>query len=230
MGRACSCLCYNSAMNIEDAAQFVAAAKPSLLYISGKTCTGKTTFAREVATRDGYAVIALDDIVYDAVIRPLSLQAKEGHVFVSVYRTGDVPDWVDRFVIETRKHIAKYEAQKIPVLIEGSIANPDVINRILAGTPDAQTLYFHPKATSGAYLHNLLSRFKGASVETRNGLPNDFWKSINPDDFAQFCIDGIVTSSIQASIVEYCKASIKASDKRLATFKQHLKHLQVVEI
>lgn len=217
-------------MNIKEAAELVAATKPSLLYISGKTCTGKTTFAREIAERFGYVIITLDEIVLDAVIRPLGLEAKEGDVFVDVYRTAETPDLVNRFVAETRKRIAAYQAEHTPILIEGAVANPDVLNQVLADIPDARALYFHPKATDSTYLRNLESRFRGTSLEFRNGLPNGFWKYIDMDEFAQFCKDGIITPSLREGIRNYCDDSTAASGKRLAILKQHLKRLDVVEI
>ena len=217
-------------MNIADASQFVAATKPSLLYISGKTCTGKTTFSQKLAGRDGYAVIVLDKIVREAVTTPLGLQDKIGDVVVSVYQTADVPEWVDRFVDKTRERIAEYRAQEMPVIIEGAVSNPEVLTRIFAGYPDAQTLYFHLKETGSMYPRNLLSRFMGTSATNDNGLPNAFWDCIKPEDFAHFCKDGIVTPSLQEGIDSYCAAARGSSAKRLALFQQHLQNLQVVEI
>jgi len=221
---------YNPGMNSEDAFRFVAKTKPSLLYITGKTCTGKTTFARRLAELHDYQVIVLDDIVRQAVVRPLGLQAQEPEVYVSVYRTTERPEWIDRFVNEVRKQIAACFEHQQPVLIEGALANTDTIQRIFAGYPTAQVLYFHPAAIDSRYIQNLTERFKGSSADDPNGLPLGFWEHIARDDFDQFYRDGIVTDTLQESIAAYAQESAEASSKRLAMFQQHLSNIQVVEI
>ncbi len=47
--------------------------KTRIVYVSGKTCTGKTTFANEVHAL-GYVGIELDKIVTTAVIEPFNIQ------------------------------------------------------------------------------------------------------------------------------------------------------------
>jgi len=217
-------------MNSKDAFRFVAQTKPSLLYITGKTCTGKTTFARWLAELHGYQVVVLDDIVRQAVVTPLGLQAQEPEVYVSVYRTTERPEWIDRFVTEVRKQIAAYFEHQQPVLIEGALANTDTIQRIFAGHPTAQVLYFHPVATDSRYIQNLTERFKESSADDPNGLPLGFWEHIARNDFDQFYRDRIVTDTLQNSIAAYAQESAEASSERLALFRQHLSNIQVVEI
>jgi hypothetical protein len=217
-------------MNIEDAFRFVATTKPSLLYITGKTCTGKTTFAHGLAERYGYRAVVLDEIVQQAVVIPLDLQTQEPDVFVSVYRNTDRPEWIDRFVAEVRQQIAVYLEQQQPVLIEGALANTDTIQRIFAGYPSAQVLYFHPKVSGSRYIQNLTERLTGSSATDPNGLPKGFWEHITSADFTQFYKDGVITDSLQKSIAAYAAESVDASNKRLATFRQHLANIQVVEI
>jgi len=217
-------------MTDQEATQIVATKKPSLLYITGKTSTGKTTFAMELSKRYGYHIVVLDEVVKEAIIQPLKLENKQGDVFVSVYRMNDRPEWIDRFVMAVRARIEQYVSQGVPVLIEGALANTDTIARIFAGYPDAQVLYFHPKAEHSRYAQNLQKRFMGTNATDRNGLPNGFWKHIPSEAFTQFCADRVITPELQQAIDAYCRESTKESHQRLAMFQQHLSDLHVVEI
>jgi len=60
--------------------------KPMLIYISGKTCTGKTTLANRLRDNLGHETVELDAVARDNAITPLGL-ADADHPFVDIYKT-----------------------------------------------------------------------------------------------------------------------------------------------
>src|ERR1044072_7767426 len=107
-------------MLFAEAFEYIATAKPPVVYVSGKTSTGKSTFAAALSEQAGYVVIELDTVVKEAVIQPLAL-TDEGGVFVEVYRNRTESDWITQFVAEGRKELAGYREQGRPVLVEGAL-------------------------------------------------------------------------------------------------------------
>lgn len=217
-------------MTTGEAYESAAAHKPSVIYLTGKTCTGKTTFAGRLRASVGYEVVRLDDIVHDAIIVPLNLQKIEGDVFVSVYKTADNPEWRELFVAKVREHIQNLLAQGKKIIVDGAIANVTVVHDIFQDLPDTVCIYFHPGKSSPTYVRNLTNRFMGTTAQHRNGLPNAFWKLVDPEAFAQFCKDKIMTPPLERTIATYAEHSHQESKKRLVAFQQTFPSLWVVEV
>ena len=84
-------------MTIEVAYRLVTKQQPHLVYVSGKTSTGKSTFAKRLAEEFNYAIIELDQIVLKAVEQRFG-EASEKSAFIEVYRNRDEREWIDAFV------------------------------------------------------------------------------------------------------------------------------------
>lgn len=217
-------------MTINETYQQVCNTQPPLLYLSGKTCTGKTTFSDRLKVACAYEVINLDDVVNDSIVKPLGLQDSQGDVFVSAYKTADNALWIDIFVQEAQSRIKGLLTQHKKVIIDGAIANPEVITRLFDGLPDVLFVYFHPGTSSRDYLRNLTSRFKDTTADNPNGLPNNFWSCVDQDQFMRFCQDKVITAELKQSIARYAQQSSESSIKRLETFHKDFPDIIVVSV
>jgi guanylate kinase len=217
-------------MSIDELYDLIKAKQPPILYLTGKTCTGKSTFSSRLHAASGYVIIELDSVVNEAVIKHLSLQDIEGDVFVSVYKTADHPEWTDAFVMAARQRIQALLAQGKKVIVDGAIANPGVIRCVFDGLPDRLFIYFHPQAASSDYRRNLTSRFMGTGAHDRNGLPNAFWECIDKALFARFCQDRVLTSRLVQGIADYAQHSAIESATRLESLQAAFPAITIVKV
>lgn len=214
-------------MTIEDAYKYVKNTKPKVVFISGKTSVGKSTFANNVRNDFKYETIELDSIVLSEIV-PLSKPGDEGNVFVEVYRNRSKAEWISRFVISVKKRINELQSSGVNAIIEGALANPETIKEILAGVGGV-IIYIHPQDIN-TYIRNLTSRFLTSSADNNAGLPLSFWKKIPEDDFVAFQTTKQLSSAIELGIVAYAGESQRESGERLETFKEHFGNLIVVNI
>lgn len=197
---------------------------PQLIYLTGKSGTGKSTLASKLHDAHGYKVIELDKIVFDAVINPQKL-TDAPTVFVDVYRKRDRHDLLDPFIAALQKIITSSQA---PLILEGAIANPETLTDVFSGQPFT-FIYMHPTDLA-KYESFILNRFMLATREHNAGLDKQFWSLVDQKEFENFCVTRKLTSSLQRSINDYVLLSQKESDERLATFKKSFKEILVVDI
>jgi len=213
-------------MTTDELYDTISEQRPSVVYISGKTSTGKSTFGRLLRDKLGYQVIELEAVLLDIV------EAKgfdEQSTFRKVrYEPGDFQEKA-LFLDATDTIIANALAGDQPVVIEGAIANVETLHRILQPAEGALFLYFHP-ADINIYIRNLTNRFMQSDKDSYGGLPLKFWEMIDDDEFKSFCKTRQLTQSLRDSIQQYALASQKESLTRLDEFKQTFKNIIVVEI
>lgn len=214
-------------MDIEDAYKYIKNMKPKVVYISGKTSVGKSTFANNIKNDFNYEIIELDSIVLSDIV-PLGKPGDEGSVFVEVYRNRNKAEWINHFVMSVKKKINELHLSGANVIIEGALANPETINEILCGVRGVM-IYVHPRDID-TYIRNLTSRFLTSSAENNAGLPLSFWKKIPEDDFFTFQTTKQLSSDIELGIAEYAAESQSESKERLETFKEHFSNLIVVNV
>lgn len=217
-------------MTTAEAYKQVYSQQPPVVYLTGKTCTGKTTFSNQLRSSCDYDVIELDEVVYDAVITPFDLESRQGEVFVSVYKTMDNPQWLELFVTATQTRIRDLLAQNKNIIVDGAIAKSEIIRNVFDDLPDVTIVYFHPGKSSATYVRNLTSRFKDTTAHNRNGLPDAFWRYIDKGSFARFCQDRVITPQLEHSISAYAEHSWQESAKRLEVMQKDLPSIMVVEV
>ncbi|HEX8763361.1 MAG TPA: hypothetical protein VF733_06430 [Candidatus Saccharimonadales bacterium] len=215
-------------MTTDEAFTHIKNTLPATLYVSGKTSTGKSTFAAKLKERCGYEIVELDKIVTGAVIKPLRLP-DEKQVFVEIYRLRNHPDWIERFITAAKQEIAKHQKSGKKIVIDGAVGNPITLNELLRSLPDTKILYFHPKNLP-TYEQYLTSRFMLANPDFHAGLPGAFWQLIDDAAFRQFCKDHKLTTDLQRAIAEYAALSQSASIERLKEFQPYFNNLEVVEV
>jgi guanylate kinase len=215
-------------VSIEEAYELVERQKPDVLYLSGKTSTGKSTFAKKLQADLGFRIVELDQVVRQSVIEPLGL-TDEGRVFAEIYRHRAATDWLRRFLEGAKQTVAHTAKQGKGVIVEGALSNPFTLAELLATLPTATFLYFHP-ASLATYERNLRSRFKTSNEDHRAGLPNSFWELINPASFTQYCKDRRLTPELSQAIRRYAETAQTKSKTRLAAFQNQFDNIYVIEV
>jgi adenylate kinase family enzyme len=203
--------------------------KPSVVYLTGKTSTGKSTFARKLATEFDYAVINLDDIVVQSVIKPRDIAEQRSDVFLEVYKLRNKLDWIKDFVDAAHDSVGQHTQAGSPVIIDGAIAHIETMQELLRPYPNAFIAYFHPTDLE-LYTSYLTERFMGASIDDHNGLPKAFWDLVDKSDFITFCNNRVLIPSLRTSIKNYAQASQASSLQRLVSLRKNFPNILIIDI
>lgn len=200
--------------------------KPSLIYLSGKTCTGKSTLAHHLECY-GYKKIELDKVVMRSVVVPFNVATGDG--FRTAYR-GDGPiEQTQAFVEAARLEIMEGFLSS-PLVIEGAIADSRILSEIFSGDfKDFFFIYLHPVHTL-VYQERILSRFVAGAATGNAGLPKDFWSLLPDFNLDQFKDTSSVTPAITDAVRTFAQKSMAESQLRLKNFKLTFPDIAVVEI
>jgi hypothetical protein len=213
-------------MTINEIYQDIAEQKPPVIYLSGKTSTGKSTFGRKLRDELDYQVIELEAILLEIVKKN---ELDEQTTFRKVlYNAGEF-EAKTLFFDATDRIINGAIANSRPVVIEGAVANVETLQRILQPAPKLLFLYFHPASTE-VYIRNLAKRFMESNEESYGGLPLTFWQLIDNAEFKTFCKTRKLTENLKASIKAYALSSQKESLIRLEEFRRKFENIIVIEI
>jgi adenylate kinase family enzyme len=219
-------LMYNYSMIVDEIYQVIAQQKPPVIYVSGKTSTGKSTFGRKLHDNLGYQVIELEAVLLE-IVKEYNLD--EQSTFRKVlYEPGEFKE-KNFFLEATDRIISNALNQKHPVVIEVAVANVATLQRILHPAKDLPFLYFHP-SNIDIYIRNLTNRFMQSSENSYGGLPLKFWQLIDDEGFKAFCKTRKLSKSLKDSIRQYAQNSQKESLTRLNEFREKFKYITVVEI
>lgn len=213
-------------MTVDEIYQDIIKEKPPVIYVSGKTSTGKSTFGRRLRDQLGYQVIELEAVL---------LQIVKEHGFDEqttfrkvLYDTGEF-EAKTLFFDVTDRIISDALTSDHPVVIEGAVANTETLQHILRSAPHLFFLYFHPDDIE-IYIRNLTNRFMESSEESYGGLPLKFWRLVDDEEFKNFCKTRALTEGLRASIRQYALTSQQESLTRLAAFRQRFEKIIVAEI
>lgn len=215
-------------MNKDTIYEIIKNTKPQILYISGKTCTGKSTFSNNLHDDLGYEIIELDQVVRNDVVRKIGL-ADEGSVFVEVYKYNNRRDLIDPFVASVKKQLNATRNKNIPLILEGAVASTDTISEIFVDYPDFMFIYFHIESLDN-YTRNLTKRFMLAGKDFKSGLPKQFWTLVDEKEFDEFCNTRVLSQSLKSSIHEYALRSQIDSKKRLSNLKSKFTNIVIVNL
>jgi len=199
---------------------------PRLIYLSGKTCTGKTTFANLLKSQ-GYEKIELDKVVVDSVVTPFGTERGVG--FHAAYRGDGPAEQTAAFISATKVEILS-SLQKSSLVIEGSVATSKILGEIFSGDlKNFLFIYLHP-VHSDEYEKRITLRFVAGAKNGTAGLPKSFWELVRESDLDEFLNTGNVNSGIQTAIKNYAAESMKESATRLKNFQASFPEIAVVEI
>jgi adenylate kinase family enzyme len=197
--------------------------QPKIFYISGKTCTGKTTLSKRLSSEHSYPIIELDTIVD-------SLHNDKDFIYLEAYRGDISSEIVQSFIKATIQALSTEIATHGGVIFEGAIANPEILKAILEPwKSNYQFIYLHPVNTD-KYLEQLVSRFIKSSAVNRNGLPSLLWNEFNKQQLEKYYKDRNLDKEILSCLTSYAKISMNESDSRLKKFTEVFDNIDVREL
>ena len=198
--------------------------RPKLVFLNGKTSTGKTTLSNKLKDRYNCAVIELDEVVY-------GLDSPEGtNRFLEAYQKRDHLEFVKSFVETVRARIRIELESHDFVIIEGAIVRSETLQEIIADWADSFTFIYLDIKNLNVYTRNLTNRFTASTPDDGNGLPGLFWDKFKPEVLRQYYIDRQITPAVEDAIKSYAADSMKESEVRLAKFTSKFDHILKVEV
>lgn len=212
-------------MTRDEAYALIERTKPPAVFVTGKTSTGKTAFAKRLHTTLEYQIVELDAIVLDTVVRAQPF-ANEADVFFQVYRGSERTDWIDAFVSGVRtKFSGRGEGERL--VIEGAVARNETLQQMFLGVKFL-FVYFHP-AKLDTYTSMLRERFAHEVRSGATGLPKGFWKAVSDDDVRYFSETDVMRKSLHDAIARYAQQSQQESIERLEYFRTQFDDIVVVQ-
>lgn len=207
-------------MGTDRVFNLIKAKLPKLVFVTGKTSTGKSTFAQKLHDELDYNIIELDQLVMRSVV---SKEPNEsvGEIFLQVYRGGERKDWIDTLVEEIRKEIVRYGNEKI--VIEGGLAHNGTLDRVFDGK-DFLFVYFHP-VSKEKYISMLTERFVVGVHDGTTGLPKHFWDKVNKNVLQEYFKTGHLSEPLKDALSLYAQLSIEQSEERLKYFEDHFSNI-----
>lgn len=201
--------------------------EPNVIYLSGKTATGKTTFGNKLHSELGYDQIELDQIVMKAVVEKYRPK-EDGDAFVVVYRDGEPQKWRDDFIRESKKVIQERKTGHL--VIEGAIANTETLKAIFEDSRENfMFVYFQP-VDRQKYIDRIKKRLVTGINRKNCSLPKSFWVFASQKEKDKYIATGKITPAIEEAINKYVDSSMRESNERLALFKKEFKDIVIVEI
>jgi predicted kinase len=215
-------------MTFNEALKLIRDTQPPVVYLGGKTSTGKSTFAGQLREDLEYRIVELDKVVLNSVIVPLRI-SNPGEVFNEVYKKRDKIQWIQQFIKAADNEIRDITSKGHRVVVDGTVANPETLRELLSSLPEVAFLYFHP-TNLVVYERNLTNRFRQATASHSAGLPTQFWDLVDKDEFKKFCKTGIITTHLRAAISEYARQSQQSSTQRIEKQSALAPEMKIVNI
>jgi cytidylate kinase len=198
-----------------------------LVYISGKTSTGKTTLARQLRDRLDYSIISFDAIVQEAVVDRFHI-TDVPLAYVVAYRDGEPSEWRDSFISQAKAAIDSNINKGL--ILEGAIANPETLHTIVsAHASDFIFVYIHPSDVN-QYATRIRNRFLAGAASGSSGLPKDFWPLLPEGSLEKFKENHEITKEIEKAILDFSQKSQSESKKRLNSMHHCFENITVVDL
>ncbi len=197
--------------------------QPSLIYISGKTCTGKTTLSKRLSEEHGYPIIELDTVIN-------SLHSNDPLTYVEAYQGNLDSNIVQSFIKSTIDTLYPQAYKYGGVIFEGAIANPEILTSIIKPwTSNFHFIYLHP-VNKDVYIKQIISRFEKSTTNDRNGLPVLLWDKFTNEQLSAYYEERILNDYIIEGITSYAKDSMEESARRLNLFSSYFADIDVREV
>ena len=181
--------------------------------IIGKNCSGKSTYARKLASESGVVVVELDKVI---------LSMDDQSLFVRIYSDAE-QGAVDEFIAAIRNEVAGIE----DFILEGAVSNPELL-AVLSTTLDAKIISLHP-AHQDKHMDRVKKRFLASSPAENNGLPKYFWERFTKEQIDNFYKSGLITSDIQKILNSYAAQEVKNSSERIKKLQKTVE-IEVISV
>lgn len=197
---------------------------PKLIFLAGKTSTGKTTLSKSLEKKYGYTVIELDNVIR-------GLNVPDGaNGFIEAYLNRDYEDFTSSFVIAVKNQIEESLASQLGVIIEGALSNVETLKEIVAPWSESFLIIFLHPSNIESYKERLLSRFVLSSQDDGNGLPGSFWEKFTTEQLERYYVDRLITPDIEDVVTEFALESVKTSEARFAKLSNGFDQMLKIEV
>ena len=197
---------------------------PKLVFLSGKTSTGKTTISKKLRAKYNCAVIELDEIIYNLDC------PEDKNRFIEAYQKRDDKVFTSDFVQATRQNIRSALQSHDFVIIEGAIVNVETLMEIIGDWRKSFLFIYLDIENVDIYIQRLTSRFEGSSSDDGNGLPSLFWDKFSAEILKNYYENREMTPIVESAIKAYAVESTKASKARLARFSSRFDSILKIEV
>lgn len=212
-------------MDIETILKKIKSDKPKVVYLSGKTCTGKTTFAG-VLEELQYSRIELDQIVTKSIVEQYGVFPNDA--FLTAYRGEGLQEHTQAFIAAAKQEIISKMAIS-PVVVEGAVAKAEILSSVFSGlSEDFFFIYFHPHNID-VYAERIKERFVNGIYTNTTGLPKRFWSLVRDADIEEFKISGHISKTLGDSILEFARTSAEESKNRLEHLMKDFPNIYTIE-
>lgn len=199
---------------------------PPLIFLTGKTSSGKTYLSNRLVAK-GYQLVKLDDVIFEHVIARFGIS--DSNVGFATYR-GDAPqEWMNTFIEGSRQRILS-ELQKGNVVVEGALANNDMIKAIFCEELDNFIFLFLLPTDVSTYAERITKRFIFETETGKTGLPKEFYQMVSKEDVKKYISDKQIDESLKEKILRFAQWSLEESERRLDYFKSGFTDIVVVEV
>lgn len=210
--------------NIDAVYREIETIHPKLVFLNGKTSTGKTTLSNALQVKFNCAVIELDEVVY-------TLDCPEGrNRFIEAYQKRDDIEFTKSFVDAVRQEIRDALKNHEFAIIEGAIVNIETLKEVINDWNDSFLFIYLDIKNIEVYIRRLTDRFVLSSPDDGNGLPSLFWDKFNSELLTKYYQNRIVDPAVATAIKSYAVDSIAASQARLAKFSTQFDRILKVEV
>jgi cytidylate kinase len=201
-------------MNKQELFNYIKTNNIQRILISGRSAVGKSTFAKELENIH-YHVIRTDDILKQRVIPELNIDFFEAF---KIYRGTAPKEWEEYFL-----KIIHEEMRYLPVAIDSSISNKELLNKIFSGENEKfDFIYLHPSDLD-TYLERIKKRFAGDVQNNEKTLP--VWHTeagicdeINPEIVEEYKNVGFQSLRTTQYLEALALNLIRASEERFQKF------------
>jgi len=162
---------------LNDVEMDIVAEKPRLIFLTGKTCSGKTFLSNNVASV-GYNIVKLDEVIYKEVMTKCSVS--DPVVGFATYRGNASQEWIDYFVKKARVMILE-QLKQGNVIVEGALAHNKMIEAVFADElKDFLFIFLQPNNVN-TYASHIIKRFKYEMETGKTGLPKEFFQIVDAE-------------------------------------------------
>ena len=215
-------------MTVDEAFERIRNSRPKVVFVNGKTATGKTTFAKRLRSELEYKLIEMDTVARYDVITPLGLP-DNGEVFKELYKYRNHLDWIALLIQKLQLQVQSAIVDGYPVVFEGAMPNIISMKELFSGLPHPEILFFYP-ANLKMYEQYVTQRFTQSNENYNALLPPSFWDMVDVAEFKKFCQTRELTPELLETISRYARYGLNSSNERLAELRQNFDDVIVVEI
>jgi cytidylate kinase len=197
-------------VSLKQAIDSISALTPKLIFLTGKSSTGKSYLSNILANKHGYKILELDAVVHSVAKKHGVGSAPDYAAAFAVYKGGLTQKFRDDFVADIHSFIERNPTS--PIMIEGAISSAAMVRDIFSKQYSVFSfIYLHPTDLK-KYAERMMKRFK---LDKKNGTRTLSIWPYTPIDVANAPTG---SSKVKQFMVKMAQASKKKSDERYKYF------------